>query len=213
MIPYLVAGGSCEHRPVRGVVLLGSRALSHLSTCSSPLGNLRSRRPSNGGGNYVGAGIDRVPSAGIDSRDARARAACVSDSDPVLRAFPVTGPCQSARGIFCERRFLDSILRYRHFRRCVQMAMLLLAVAVAVDGFLGPQVAPLNLAGVLPWTHWRGLAVIALLMAGNLFCMACPFTLPRDLARKFVAPRYQWPRQLRSKWIAAGLLAALLVGV
>ena len=91
--------------------------------------------------------------------------------------------------------------------------MLLLAVAVALDGFLGPQVAPLNLAGVLPWTHWRGLAVIALLMAGNLFCMACPFTLPRDLARKFVAPRYHWPRKLRSKWIAAGLLVSLSLGL
>jgi len=65
---------------------------------------------------------------------------------------------------------------------------------------------------VLPWTHWRGLAVIVLLMAGNLFCMACPFTLPRDLARKFVAPRYRWPKRLRSKWIAAGLLAAYLWG-
>jgi len=68
----------------------------------------------------------------------------------------------------------------------------------------------MNLAGVLPWTHWRGLAVIALLMAGNLFCMACPFTLPRDLARKVAIPRYRWPRWLRSKWIAASLLAAYL---
>jgi len=105
---------------------------------------------------------------------------------------------------------LGSILRYRHFRRCIQAAMLLLAAAVAADGFFGPQIAPMNLAGVLPWTHWRGLAVIALLMAGNLFCMACPFTLPRDLARKVVSPRYRWPRRLRSKWIAAGLLAAYL---
>jgi cytochrome c oxidase assembly factor CtaG len=105
---------------------------------------------------------------------------------------------------------LGSILRYRYFRRCIQAAMLLLAAAVAIDGFFGPQVAPMNLAGVLPWTHWRGLAVIALLMAGNLFCMACPFTLPRDLARKFVPPRYRWPRQLRSKWIAAGLLVGYL---
>ena len=107
---------------------------------------------------------------------------------------------------------LGSILRYRYFRKCVQAAMFLLAAAVAIDGFLGPQIAPMNLAGVLPWTHWRGLAVIALLMAGNLFCMACPFTLPRDLARKIVPPRYRWPRQLRSKWIAAGLLAAYLWG-
>jgi ferredoxin len=88
--------------------------------------------------------------------------------------------------------------------------MLLLAAAVAADGFFGPQIAPMNLAGVLPWTHWRGLAVIALLMAGNLFCMACPFTVPRDLARNFMSPRYRWPRRLRSKWIAAGLLAAYL---
>jgi cytochrome c oxidase assembly factor CtaG/ferredoxin len=105
---------------------------------------------------------------------------------------------------------LGPILRYRHFRRCIQVAMLLLAAAVAIDGFFGPQIAPMNLAGVLPWTHWRGLAVIALLMAGNLSCMACPFTLPRDLARRFVPPRYRWPRALRSKWIAAGLLASYL---
>jgi len=105
---------------------------------------------------------------------------------------------------------LGPIFRYRHFRRSLQTAMLLLAALVATDGFWGPQVAPINLAGVLPWTHWRGLAVIALLMAGNLFCMACPFTLPRDLARKVVTPRFRWPSQLRSKWIAAGLLATYL---
>src|SRR5712671_1758156 len=105
---------------------------------------------------------------------------------------------------------LGPILRYRHFRRSVQVVMLLLAAVVAFDGFVGPQVAPMNLAGVLPWTHWRGLAVIGLLMAGNLFCMACPFTLPRDLARKFVTPRFRWPSRLRSKWIAAGLLATYL---
>jgi ferredoxin len=52
--------------------------------------------------------------------------------------------------------------------------------------------------------------VVALLLAGNLFCMACPFTLPRDLARKFVTPGYRWPSRLRSKWIAAGLLATYL---
>lgn len=105
---------------------------------------------------------------------------------------------------------LGSMLRHRHFRRGVQTAMLLLAFVVAADGLFGTQVAPMNLAGVLPWTYWRGLVVIALLAAGNLFCMACPFTLPRDLARKFVLPRYRWPRRLRSKWIAVGLLLTYL---
>src|SRR5262249_21260605 len=105
---------------------------------------------------------------------------------------------------------LGAILRYRHFRRILQVAMLVLAALVAFDGFTGPQVAPMNLAGVLPWTHWRGFAVIALLLAGNLFCMACPFTLPRDLARKFVTPRFRWPAILRSKWIAVVLLVTYL---
>ena len=131
---------------------------------------------------------------------------------PVRSVPPVPRPRLPAKAPWDLLRtpILGPIFRYRHFRRCVQTAMLLLAAAVAIDGFFGPQVAPLNLAGVLPWTHWRGLAVIALLMAGNLFCMACPFTLPRDLARKFVAPRYHWPRRLRSKWIAAGLLVTYL---
>ena len=100
--------------------------------------------------------------------------------------------------------FARSVARYRWL---FQAIMLVAAVAVAVDGFFGPQVAPLNLAGVLPWTYWRGFAVIALLFAGNLFCMACPFTLVRDFARRVVPPRFQWPRQLRSKWMAVALLA------
>lgn len=103
-----------------------------------------------------------------------------------------------------------SILQYRYFRRSIQVVMLLLAAVVVADGLFGPQVAPMNLAGVLPWTYWRGLAVIVLLAAGNLFCMACPFTLPRDLARKFVTPLFRWPIQLRAKWIAVGLLIAYL---
>jgi cytochrome c oxidase assembly factor CtaG/ferredoxin len=126
---------------------------------------------------------------------------------PVLRVLTPRRPVQWD---LLRIPILGPILRYRHFRRSIQVGMLLLAAAVAIDGFFGPQVAPMNLAGVLPWTHWRGLAVIALLMAGNLFCMACPFTLPRDLARKFVTPRFRWPRQLRSTWIAAGLLATYL---
>jgi len=126
---------------------------------------------------------------------------------PVLR---VLTPHRPRQWDLLRIPIIGPVLQYRYFRRCIQTAMLLLAVIVAIDGFFGPQVAPMNLAGVLPWTHWRGLVVVALLLAGNLFCMACPFTLPRDLARKFVTPGYRWPSRLRSKWIAAGLLATYL---
>jgi len=105
---------------------------------------------------------------------------------------------------------LGPILRHRHFRTVVQSVLLALAVAIVIDGFFGPQIAPLNLAGVLPWTYWRGFAVIALLAGGNLFCMACPFMLPRNLGRRLLPARNRWPRMLRSKWLAAALLVLYL---
>ncbi len=105
---------------------------------------------------------------------------------------------------------LGLILRQRYFRPAVQFILFALAVAVVIDGFVGPQVAPMNLAGVLPWTYWRGFAVIALLAAGNLFCMACPFMLPRNLGRRLLPASRRWPRMLRSKWLGVALLVMYL---
>jgi cytochrome c oxidase assembly factor CtaG/ferredoxin len=96
------------------------------------------------------------------------------------------------------------------FRRVVQSAMFALALAVIADGLFGHQMSSMNLAGTLPWTHWRGLAAISLLAAGNFFCMACPFTLTRDFGRRWMPARWRWPKRLRSKWLAAVLLAAYL---
>jgi cytochrome c oxidase assembly factor CtaG/ferredoxin len=104
-------------------------------------------------------------------------------------------------------RILGRILRSKAFRRGMQAVMLLLAIAVVLDGFLGPRLGPTNLAGVLPWTHWRGFTVIALLFAGNLFCMVCPFMLVRDFGRRWFPSKWPWPRSLRNKWLAAALLA------
>jgi cytochrome c oxidase assembly factor CtaG len=98
------------------------------------------------------------------------------------------------------------LLRARYGRRALQAILLTLALAVIADGFFGHPMSPMNLAGVLPWTYGRALIVVALLAAGNLFCMACPFTLPRELGRRVgLATRY-WPRTLRTKWFAVGLL-------
>ena len=95
-------------------------------------------------------------------------------------------------------------------RRPAQWAMLLLAIAVMADGFLGTQVAPLNLAGVLPWIHWRAFSLVAILVLGNLFCMACPFTLARDIGRKVLPARLRWPNALRTKWLPAALILLYL---
>jgi cytochrome c oxidase assembly factor CtaG/ferredoxin len=105
---------------------------------------------------------------------------------------------------------LGRFLRAKAFRRGMQVLMLILALAVLLDGFFGPQMSPMNLAAVLPWTHWRGFTVIALLLVGNLFCMICPFMLVRDFGRRWLPGKWTWPRSLRNKWLAALLLALYL---
>jgi cytochrome c oxidase assembly factor CtaG/polyferredoxin len=103
------------------------------------------------------------------------------------------------------------LLRARIGRRLAQCACFAIAALVVIDGLHGPRVAPMNLAGVVPWTYWRGLTVLALLVAGNFFCFACPFMLPRALGRRLGLARHNWPRALRGKWIAVALLAAFFV--
>ena len=105
---------------------------------------------------------------------------------------------------------LGRFLRGRHARLVLQVPMLLLAGLVALDGFRGPQVGAMNLAGVLPWIHWRGVLILGLLAVGNVFCMACPFLVPRTLARRFRPATLDWPRALSNKWLAAGLLVVFL---
>ena len=84
---------------------------------------------------------------------------------------------------------LGRFLRWRHSRTAMQLPLFAVAVAMIVHGLFGPQLAPRNLATLLTWVHYRGLLVLVLLGAGNLFCMACPFMLPRELARRFLKPR------------------------
>ncbi len=111
--------------------------------------------------------------------------------------------------ITATRRRLPSAPWHR-LRRLSQVVMLALALAVIADGLRGTPIAPLNLAGVLPWIYWRALSAAALLTIGNAFCMACPFTLVRDGARRIFPPRFRWPRRLRNKWIPAVLFVLFL---
>ena len=100
-------------------------------------------------------------------------------------------------------------LRHRHGRLALQTLLTLAALALIVDGFTGPQTAARNLATVTPWVHLRGLVVIVLLLAGNLFCMGCPFTLPRSLAKRLARGGRRFPQRLRNKWLAIFSLFAL----
>jgi len=103
---------------------------------------------------------------------------------------------------------VGAFLRSRLGRRAMQGVMFGLAALVVVEGFTGPPAGAANLATAIVWTWGRAIAVIALLVAGNLFCMACPFTFPRALGRKLGLGQRAFPAALRSKWLAAGLIGA-----
>lgn len=101
---------------------------------------------------------------------------------------------------------LGRLLRWRWGRLVFQLILLALAALCLYDGFSGPDLAPANAATVLVWVHSRGLVVLGLLLLGNLFCFACPFALPRTLARRWARPGRRFPRRLRNKWVSLGAL-------
>jgi cytochrome c oxidase assembly factor CtaG len=130
---------------------------------------------------------------------------CVRSSDsPETSRIPLPIVGHSAPPALDALRLplLGRFLRWRRARVALQLPLLALAGVLIWDGLRGPQVGSMNLAGVLPWIHWRGLLILALLAVGNVFCMACPFMLPRTLARRWLPFGRVWPRPLRSKWLA-----------
>jgi hypothetical protein len=105
---------------------------------------------------------------------------------------------------------LGRFLRWRHTRTALQIPLLIISVLMVLHGLFGPALAPKNLATTVSWVHFRGALVFVLLLAGNFFCLACPFMLPRQLARRFFRPRYNWPRKLRNKWFSIALFVLIL---
>ncbi len=140
----------------------------------------------------------------VQQLSSRRRSARVEPGQ-VRAAPPKTGPVDllAVPGV-------GALLKSRYGRQSLQAGTMVVAAAVILDGFRGHPVAAMNLAGVVPWTYVRALLVLSLLAAGNLFCMACPFTLPREfskwLVRKLSLNQLPWPTWLRNKWLSAGLL-------
>src|ERR687893_1624098 len=106
--------------------------------------------------------------------------------------------------------FLGGLLRWRHSRTFLQIPLFIISIAMILHGLFGPSLAPKNLATTLTWVHFRGALVFVLLIAGNFFCLACPFMLVRNFARKFFRPVRNWPRRLRNKWLSLSLFVAML---
>lgn len=105
---------------------------------------------------------------------------------------------------------LGALFRWRYVRPLLQAPLLVVSVLMILHGLFGPALAPKNLATTLSWLHFRGVLVLVILCAGNFFCLACPFMLMRQAARRLFTPRFTWPRALRNKWISVALFVLIL---
>ena len=106
---------------------------------------------------------------------------------------------------------LARMLASRPTRRALQWTLAGCAGAVVLDGLLGPSApSALNLAGVLPWTYGRPLALILILVWGNFFCGVCPLTLSRGLAGRLFGRPWRWPARLQNKWLSATIFVFYL---
>jgi cytochrome c oxidase assembly factor CtaG len=124
-----------------------------------------------------------------------------------LRVLPGNlGVTPPGRFDLLQLPLIGRVLRARYGRMALQSVAFIAAVLVIVDAFAGPPTSAMNLAGVLPWTYVRAFGVVALLVLGNVFCLSCPFMLPRELGHRLGLARFRWPRWLRTKWLAIGLM-------
>lgn len=105
---------------------------------------------------------------------------------------------------------LGRLLRAPRSRLLFQLPLLLVAALLIYDGLTGSPIPPQNLATVGVWVHYRGFIILALLLFGNLFCMGCPFTIPRTVALRFSGRGRRWPRALRNKWLAVAAFVGFL---
>ncbi len=146
--------------------------------------------------------------AGMDA--ARMRLAALRRVEPVVRASNVPRKTGPWRFDVLRIQPIGALLRSRYGRQSLQAVSLLLAVVLILDGLFGHQMGSMNLAGIVPWTFARALFVMGLLLFGNLFCMSCPFTLPRGISKwmleRFHIAQLPWPRALRNKWTAITLM-------
>jgi len=107
-------------------------------------------------------------------------------------------------------RWLRKIMLWKHTRSVFQAVLLLGAIAIIFDGFVGEQFAPKNVATTGSWIDYRLILVLSVLVIGGVFCMSCPFVLVSRQIQKRIGRNLPWPGWLKGKWLAVGMLLLIL---
>jgi cytochrome c oxidase assembly factor CtaG/polyferredoxin len=151
----------------------------------------------------IGSVVFLVPAIGITVQLLAPRKFAAAPRPP---AFHILQASPKQRFDLLHTPVIGTFLRSRYGRMSLQSVSLLLSAIVITHGLTGHQMGSMNVAGVVPWNYIRAGGVVALILFGNLFCMACPFMLPRELGHRLGLATRAWPTWLRNKWMAAALM-------
>lgn len=147
----------------------------------------------------IGSVVFLVPAIGITVQLLAPRKFTSARRTP---AFDILQTAPKPRFDLLHTPVIGTFLRSRHGRMSLQSVSLVLSAVVITHGLIGHQMGSMNIAGVVPWNYIRAGGVVALILFGNLFCMACPFMLPRELGHRLGLATRAWPTWLRNKWMA-----------
>jgi polyferredoxin len=86
--------------------------------------------------------------------------------------------------------------------------LVLLAIVVAL-GFVDVQDGGVNLATKLTWTIWWAGIIFTFVLAGRVWCLACPFGALNEWTSRLAGPLRRLPRPFRNIWWATGMFVLL----
>ncbi len=118
---------------------------------------------------------------------------------------PSDGGALNLLGIAWVRRLFTS----RALALTLQIPLLGLTAVVVLLGLLDIQDGSVNLATRLAWTIWWAGVIFTFVLAGRVWCLACPFGALNEWTARAAGPRRRLPRVFRNLWWATGMFVLL----
>jgi ferredoxin len=91
----------------------------------------------------------------------------------------------------------------------LQIPLLGLTAVVVLLGLLDTEDGAVNLAPRLAWTIWWTAVIFTFVLAGRVWCLACPFGALNEWTARAAGPTRRLPRIFRNLWWATGAFVLL----
>jgi ferredoxin len=121
-----------------------------------------------------------------------------------------TDPAQAAGSLnLLAIPWLRRILTSRFFQPALQIPLLAVTAFVVYVGFVDVEDGGINLATKLTWTIWWAGVIFTFVLAGRVWCVACPFGALNEWTAGLSGAWRRLPRLFRNIWWATALFVAL----